>query len=507
MEGAQPSTDAGGNPSEAGVRSTSPKRRGVGERTLASRTRAGLLWSTLGSGGAAGLGLLQVAIAARFLEHRDFGLMALVALVIGFTDRFSDAGLNDAMLRFRSASRAQLSALFWASLGIGLLLSAGVAAVSFAWAASSGAPELPALLCTGGAVFALAGTGQLSAALLRRELRYRAFAALDLARALASLLAVCVLAPLGFGAWALVGGLLAGQALRSLLALALAARLFLPGLEGDLRGVGEVFRFGGYQLGERLVNFAAWNVDKLLIGSFLGTEALGVYSLAYQLVSRPFQLLAIVGSRVLRPLLAALQANHERMLGAFLVALRTVALVAVPLYAGAFLLAEPLVRIVYGEGWTQVAQVFRILCPLGMLYAIGNFDGALVVASGKARVSFFWNCFSALVHAATVTIGLRFGLEGVAASILIATVVVLLPGAFYLRWLLVRMPVLGYLRCLARPLAYGLVMGVAVKGLASCLGALPDPLEVGVIAAAGVAVYAALLLAWERRFLLALRSS
>jgi O-antigen/teichoic acid export membrane protein len=448
-----------------------------------------------------------VAVAARFLERRDFGLMALVTLAIGLADRVADAGLNDAMLHFRSPGRAQLCALFWVSLGVGACLSAAVAAAGGTLAARWGEPELPGLLCAAGAVFLLAGLGQVSAALVRRELRYGAFAALDLARALASLAAVAALAPLGFGAWALVAGLLAGQAARSLLALALAADLFLPTGLGDPRGVGGVLRFSAYQLGERLVNFAARNADKLLIGTALGTEALGVYSLAYQLVTRPFQLLAIAGGRVLRPLLAALQSDRERMLRTFLAALRALAFVAVPLYAGAFLLADPLVRIVYGKGWGGVASVFRILCPLGMLYAIGNLDGALVVATGQARVSFLWNCLSLVVHAAAVALGLRFGLEGVAGSILVATVSVLLPGACAMRWILVRMPALAYLRCLARPLAYALVMGGAVKALAACLGALPDPLAIGLLAAGGAAVYGALLLLWERPFLLALRGS
>lgn len=474
---------------------------------LAARARVGIAWGAIGTGGGALLGLVQVAVAARFLERRDFGLMALVTLVIGLADRVADAGLNDAMLHFRSFSRAQLCALFWASLGVGLCLSGALAAVGWVLAPRWGEPQLPALLCVAGAVFLLAGAGQVSAALVRRELRYGAFAALDLARALASLAAVAALAPLGFGAWALVAGLLAGQAVRTLLAVALAADLFLPTELGDPRGVGSVLRFSGYQLGERLVSYGARNVDKLLIGTALGTEALGIYSLAYQLVSRPFQLLSIAGSRVLRPLLAALQSDRERMLRAFLVALRTVALVAVPLYAGAFLLADPVVRSIYGEGWGPVASVFRILCPLGMLYAIGNFDGALVVATGQARVSFVWNCVSALVHAVAVWLGISWGLEGVAASILIATVGLLLPGACYLRWILVRMPTLGYLRCLARPLAYGLVMGAAVKALALWLGDLPDPLALGILASAGALVYAALLFAWERPFLLALRGS
>jgi teichuronic acid exporter len=295
--------------------------------------------------------------------------------------------------------------------------------------------------------------------------------------------------------------------MRTLLALVLASRLFLPSAGGDLSGLRSVLSFSGYHLGERMARFAAWNVDKVLIGTALGTEALGIYSLAYQLVSRPFQLLSIVGSRVLRPLLASLQTDRDRVLRAFMVALRSAALVAAPLFLGAFLLAEPLVELVYGEGWGRVASVFRILCPLGMLYTVGNLDGALVVATGKARVSFVWNCLSAAVHAAAVGIALRWGLEGVAAAILVATLFLLLPGACYLRWLLIRMPVLEYLHCLARPAAYAFVMGVAVAGLGACVGDLAAPFAIALLVTTGAVVYGALLLAWERPFLLALRGS
>jgi O-antigen/teichoic acid export membrane protein len=451
--------------------------------------------------------LLQVSIAARYLEREEFGLMALVLVVIGFAERVADGGLNDAMLRFRVPSHSQLCALFWVSIGLGFLLSASVAIVAWAAELVWGDSRLPALLGAAGCVFVLTGAGQVSAALLRRELRFGSFAALDLVRAAASLVAVVVLAPAGFGVWALVAGLLLGQTMRTLLALVLASRLFLPSAGGDFSGTRSMLSFGGYQLGERMVRFAAWNVDKVLIGTVLGTEALGVYSLAYQLVSRPFQLLSIVGSRVLRPLLASLQTDRDRVLRAFMVALRSAALVAAPLFLGAFLLAEPLVELVYGEGWGRVASVFRILCPLGMLYTVGNLDGALVVATGKARVSFVWNCLSAAVHAAAVGIALRWGLEGVAAAILVATLFRLLPGACYLRWLLIRMPVLEYLHCLARPAAYAFVMGVAVAGLGACVGDLAAPFAIALLVTTGAVVYGALLLAWERPFLLALRGS
>ena len=67
--------------------------------------------------------------------------------------------------------------------------------------------------------------------------------------------------------------------------------------------------FGFFQLGERLLNFASRNLDKLLIGSWLGTEALGAYSLAYQLMIRPFRLLTSVSTNVTRELIFAAAAS------------------------------------------------------------------------------------------------------------------------------------------------------------------------------------------------------
>src|SRR5206468_10612957 len=158
---------------------------------------------------------------------------------------------------------------------------------------------------------------------------------------------------------ALCAGQLAAAAVRCGLAFRLGG--FRPELHFSRAELRPFLAFGLYQTGERLVNFAAWNFDKLLVGLWLGTPALGAYNLAYQLVIRPFRLLSNLSTRVGRPLLARVQDDRNQLLAAYLETVRVTALVAFPIYVGAWLVAEPMVTLIYGPGWGDVAALFLIL--------------------------------------------------------------------------------------------------------------------------------------------------
>jgi O-antigen/teichoic acid export membrane protein len=470
---------------------------------LARQARRGVAWSSVTVGGGALLSLLQLGVAARFLAREDFGLMALVLVVVGFCQSLADLGTANAVLHRQRATRGELASLFWMSVAVGALLAAGVAAAGALFARPWREPALARWLAAAAPVCLLLGAAQVPLALLRRELRFRALAGVELGGSAAGVAAVCVLAASGAGVAALVAGQLAAALARCALALWLAR--YRPALHFSRAELQPFLAFGLYQVGERLVNFAAWNLDKLLIGLWLGTPALGAYSLAYQLVIRPFRLLSNLSGRVARPLLARVQDDRERLLAAYLASVRIAALLAFPLYVGAWLVAGPLVALVYGPGWEDVASLLRILWPLGMLYAIGNPVGALVVATGRARVGFRWNAFSVAVHLAAVLAGIRFGVGGVAVALVAATLGVLFPCGFYMRWALARVAPRPFLAQLGRPLAYAAAMGLAVAALGARLPALPVPLELACLAGCGSGVYALLVFTRERRLWLALR--
>lgn len=474
---------------------------------LGAAARRGVGWSVLSVAASSVSGVLQLGIAARFLSRDDFGVMALILVVVGFAQSFSDLGTANAVLYRQRARRSELDSLFWVSAAVGLLLFALVSASGPIFARVWGEPSLALWLPLAAVVFLFIGAMQVPMALLQRELRFRELALTEIAGAAASLLAVTFLSMRGFGVASLLAGQLASGSTRWLATTLASWPLFRPHLHFDAREVRPYLGFGAYQLGERMLNFGWRNLDKLVIGSWIGTDALGAYSLAYQLMIRPFRLLASVSANVTRSVLARLQDDRDRLVRGYLVGVKLVALTAFPTYIGALATADPLVRLVYGPGWDDVATLFSILCPLGAFYAIGNPVGGLVVATGKARVAFAWNLFTIVVHAAAVLAGAQFGARGVALALLLATAGVTFPCGFFLRWLLVRLRPRPFLACVARPLAYALIMGIAVRALETVFPPLSALPKLGLSVACGIAVYTALLWTRERALLLSLRGS
>jgi lipopolysaccharide exporter len=470
---------------------------------LGREARNGVAWSSLALAGGALLSMLQISVAARFLDRSEFGLMALVLVVVGFCQNMGDLGTAGAVLYRQRATRGELASLFWMCCAVGAVLGLGVAASGPLVARLWSQPALALWLPVTALVFPMLGASQLPLTLLRRDLRFGALSTIEVASAAAGVAAVCALAVAGGGVAALVGGQLAAAAARCALALRLGR--FRPELHFTRAELRPFLAFGLYQTGERLLHYAAWNVDKVLVGFWLGTGALGVYNLAYQLVIRPFRLFAKLSTRVGLPLLARVQEDPARLHAAYLESVRIAALIALPVYVGAWLVAEPMVALLYGPRWGDVAALFRILWPLGVLYAIGNPIGALVVATGRARVGFLWNVFSVLLHLAALAIGVRFGVRGVAVALVGVTAGVIFPCGFWMRWKLARIPARPFLRQLLRPLAYAALMALAVGVLARALPALPAPLELVALGACGVAVYGCLLWQRERTLLLALR--
>jgi O-antigen/teichoic acid export membrane protein len=217
----------------------------------------------------------------------------------------------------------------------------------------------------------------------------------------------------------------------------------------DLKGY---MSFGLYQMGERSVNYLSSNVDNLIIGRFLGAEALGFYSLAYQLITFPLMRFNPIVTQVAFPAFSKVQRDDEMLRRGYLKVTSLVSSVTFPLMAGMFMVAPLFVEVVYGEAWLPAVAVIRILCIVGALKAQGNPLGSLLLSKGRADVGFYWNIFAIVMLSIANLIGVGWGIEGVALSMLIVVAIVFFPIEFYLRWFVVRMRPIPYLSVLKVPL-------------------------------------------------------
>jgi O-antigen/teichoic acid export membrane protein len=266
----------------------------------------------------------------------------------------------------------------------------------------------------------------------------------------------------GYGVLSLLMGALVTAAARSAYLVVCGLPRWRPRLHFHPSDLKPFLSFGLFQMGERSLNYLAFQLDKIFIGSLLGAQALGYYAIAYELMSRPLQIINPIFTRVAFPVFANLQDHEQRLRNAFLQLIRVVATLLMPVYFGMMVLAEPLITVLLGRGWEASAFLLQILAILGLFYSIGNPFGSLLLAKGKANIAFYLNVLAAILYGAAIWGGSAAGTAGIAWALVLATGGVLFPLGFWLRWRLIRLGPAEYTRSFLTPVGLAAAAALAV---------------------------------------------
>ena len=352
--------------------------------------------------------LLHFVILARLLSPSEFGLMAIIMVVIGFSQAFMDMGISNAIIQRQHISHNQLSSLYWLNIFSGLVLFCIVILMAPVIADFYDEPALVKPLMVLSIVFIIVAIGNQFRTLCQKELQFNLMAKVEITAAVVSLTVAVLMAFLGYGVYALVGAMLAQATVSSLLFLIVGLEQHhRPGFLYQHKTLKGFYSFGLYQMGERSINYISANVDKLLIGKFVGMEATGFYNMAWQLIIFPLSKINPVINKVAFPVYAKVQDDPEILNRYYSLTVRALSIVTVPLLAFLSLYSSDIVFIIFGEGWETTARVVALLGVIGILKALGNPGGAILLALGYANVGFWWNVFWASVVTLTILIALN----------------------------------------------------------------------------------------------------
>jgi PST family polysaccharide transporter len=358
--------------------------------------------------------LVSLAVLARLLDPKDFGLVAMVTVVTGVFALFKDAGLSVATVQRTEITEEQLSALFWVNCLVGVTLAGLTLAAAPILATFYDEPRLFPVAAVLGVGFLVNAAGVQHAAVLQRRMRFVTLAAIDSVSWLISASLGIALAYSGWRHWSLVGMSLA-LPIASTTGMWLGAS-WIPSLPRPQAGVKSMVWFGGTVTLNSLVVYVAYNLDKLLIGKLWGAEALGFYGRAYQLVSIPTDNLNSAIGDVAISAFSRVKHDAARFRRYFLASYSLVLTFTVPLTASFALFADDIVFVVLGPKWAASAAIFRLLAPTIMALALLNPLSWLLLASGHVARSLRMAVVIALVVIAGYLVGVRYGAEGVAVS-------------------------------------------------------------------------------------------
>jgi PST family polysaccharide transporter len=403
---------------------------------------------------------VAVIVLATLLTPQDYGLLAMALAFSRVAQLLTDFGIGVAIIQARELDETVLSSCFWANALVAAALTAGLALVSPFVAGFYGDPRVGPVLAVLSISLFLSGSIIVPRAALYKAMHFAEIVKAQVAGSFAGSVVAITLAYSGFGVWSLVLQPIAGSIITFTLTLLFAP--WWPRFIFSWPAIRPLIRFGANVLGTDLIYYGVTNADALLIGKILGSSALGVYSLALQIMLYPLEQVSGTIVKVLFPALSQLTDDMHRFRHAFLRAVATIALITFPLMMGMFALADDLVLVVFGQKWVAMIPILKIFCWLGMLHSVSGPISTIFFSTGRARTQFVIMVFAAPVLLAAFLIGIMWGVVGVALAYAITSLVLTNIGlsiALRIAGLTFR----DFLSALSRPFIASLMMYVAVS--------------------------------------------
>lgn len=472
--------------------------------TFKQQAVSGVKWTGFSTAIRSGFQLLQLAFLGRLLAPSDFGLMAMAMVAIGFAQLFADIGISNAIIYRQDATDKELSSLYWLNIFASVVIFLLVWFLSPSAAAFYKDIRLTNLLRLTGVIFLIVPFGQQFQILLQKELKFNALAGIEIFSSVISAVTAVLTAFAGQGIYSLVWGQLVGALCRTLVLIIVGWKNWRPSFGFSFKDIREYIEFGLYQMGERGINYFSWNLDKLLIGRLLGAEALGFYWVAYQLMLRPMQILNPVITKVAFPLFSKIQNDNSRLRNGYLQLIEVIALVSMPVYFGMYAVSDSLVPLLLGQGWIDAVVIFNVLVILGMFYSLGNPIGSLLLSKGRADLGFWFNVFALIITVPAIIIGSGWGAIGIAWALVLITTFIFFPCGFVLRWYVVKLRPLEYIRSFFLFVLIACAMALSVKFVGQYVQIGSHILRLCIFSFCGAVFYMTCLWFFKKRFIYSL---
>lgn len=350
--------------------------------TVGRATARAAVWAFLSTAGTKLITLIGLALLARLLAPREFGLLAFALTYIAAAETIGDLGSGVALIYWpdRRDDAAQVTFLINAVAGlfwfvVTLLIAPYVAEF---FHSPSGTPIVRLLAFS----FILKFLSNTHDALAQKDLAFRARMLPELSLALVKAVVSLVLAYYGFGAFSLVWGHIAGVGARAVLLW--VAVPWRPTFRIPYDLIKPMLGYGRGIIAVNVLALISHHADLAIVGRALGVTALGLYQMATKIPEATVIVVLWVVSKILFPAFSKLHAAGESLQRPYLLATRYVAAVTMPAAAGLAVLARPAVLTFFGEQWIGAAPILAALAISASLRGIGTPAGDLMKATGHA---------------------------------------------------------------------------------------------------------------------------
>ena len=420
-------------------------------------------------------------IVMRLLNPRDYGLVAMSTVVIGFVSMFGDPGLAAGLVQtdvLRDETSRAASALITL---INLLLLGMLILAAPSIAAWYHEPQLTQVIRVASLSLLMTAVATVPQAHLQRNLRFREMALALIVGSVAASLTTILCAILGLGVWSLVIGTLVLSALRSIVIIVYNRSAVWPDFSRGFAPVRHLMHFSVHMLSNRILWYCSMNLDLIVLGRLVHSTQLGSYSVGANLAAVPGDKAMDAVNRVSFPTLSRMRSKRAEFNYTYERILRMLALFGFLVGWGLAAVAPEFVHVVLSDKWRFAViplAMLSIAAPIRMLTA---FQNTVCNAAGIPQASAKVLGLTCLMLPIGILIGVRVaGINGAAAGCVVVYGILFFVSTLYTRRV-TELDMRENFRRILVPLLAGTAMLIVTWALRALLfGQVPNAVLLGV---------------------------
>ena len=387
--------------------------------SLKQQMMSGVMYTAVAKYSGIVISLMVMAVLARLLTPDDFGVVAIATVFIAFFELFTNIGFSSAIIQHKELTTKDLSNIYSFTLWMGLGLSLLFFASSWGIASYYENNTLRSICQILSVNLFLSSASMVPNTLFYKEKQFKLLAIRTLCIQLTTGATAILAAWQGAGLYTLtIQPLLSGLLLYL---ISIKYHPVSPSFTLGLESIRKIWGYSMYQFLFNIINYFTRNLDKLLIGKYLGMDLLGYYEKSYRTMMLPVQNITYVITPVLHPILSDYQKDLKQLRIAHEKIVHILALIGFPISVLSYFCANEAILILFGDQWQASVPAFQILSFTIGIQLVLSSSGSFFQSGGDTRSMFYCALFAASTSALGLAIGVFYykTLEAVAWGILL----------------------------------------------------------------------------------------
>ncbi len=351
--------------------------------SLKAQGLAAFFWDFFGKIARYGTTFIITIFLARILEPSDFGLIAMVMVIVMIALVFTDVGLGSALIQRRRILPVHYASVFYFNIFIGALLAI-TTFFSAVWISDFyDNKELIPITKVIALLFVINAFSSVQTNKLRKELNYAALTKGEVSAAILSGATGIILALNGAGVWSLVAQVLLKGVFYNIFIW--SSSKWVPSLLFSFKALRQLWGFGFRMFLSSLIATIFQRLDIIIIGKLFTSTTLGFYDHAKRLNEMIVQFSSGSSMAVLFPVLSKVQKDLPRFQRIVIKVLGIICFIIFFLLGLMYLISEELIVLLFTEKWLPSVHYFKILLLSGFAYPVSALLVNILSSRGNSK--------------------------------------------------------------------------------------------------------------------------